>query len=471
MAVRFRQVWQLLFAPLFLTVLVGTSEAQELPVCLQQSNLSSAPIPAADVTGVVVDIAVRTDQGNLALVTVSGGANLILIRGLQLFDPAGQEIVVQRQDFAIVNGMQYDVDTGVQTTEGADLFWNVLEDVRQLEPVNGAQIVQCPVAPVILPPPTPVEALPVCLQQNNFAAESIPGVDLANGDVAVRTDQGNLALLKVRLGDAGTANGTQLFNLVIDELQLFDAAGQNLLLSTQDLAISTSFLFDVDTGVQTSNGADIWWNLDGGIYRLTPRNGAQIFLCPTGQVTPPPNAPAPEAPTQPAPNAALPVCLQQPNFSATPIPAANVTGVIADVAVRTDQGNLAFVTVAGGANLILIRGLQLFDAAGQEIAVQRQDFAIINGMQYDLDTGVQTTESADLFWNVLEDVRQLEPVNGAQIYFCPGSVVTPPPNNQAPDNPAPDSPAPVTPTPEAPAPAQPTEPSLTDTINSIIGGN
>ncbi len=301
MFVRFRQIQKLLIAPILLTFFVEVSQAQSLPVCLEQSNFSSAPIPAAELTGAINDVAIRTDQGNLALVTMGAGANLILIRGLELFDSTGQKIDVQRQDFSIANGQRYNVDAGVQAADGADLFWNVLGDVRQLEPANGTQIYLCPIVPIAPITPTPIEALPVCLQQSNFSSEPIPGQSVADAEFAVRTDQGNLALLKVTHGEPFENNGAQFFALVVEDLQLFDSAGQFSLLSAKDLAISSTGSLDVDNGVEKGRGTDIFWQRLEDNYLLTPRNGAEIYLCGSAPPPQPPEPPTPPAPQPPEP--------------------------------------------------------------------------------------------------------------------------------------------------------------------------
>jgi len=117
--------------------------------------------------------------------------------------------------------------------------------------------------------------LPACLQNTNWSSNPISRDNLVNARVAVRTDQGNLALLSVRSSD----------RLLVDQLELFTPSGGHIF-SRQNLSIRGSYTFNVDTGVETSEGADLWWHaIAAGVNNLEPQNRSQLYLCPATRAT------------------------------------------------------------------------------------------------------------------------------------------------------------------------------------------
>jgi hypothetical protein len=147
------------------------------------------------------------------------------------------------------------------------------------------------IALLILPGAARQNDVPACFQGANWSTNAISRDDLATAQVAVWTNQGNLALMTVRSGDT----------LWVDSLRVYNGVGQ-LLLSRDGLSIRGSYTFDVDTGTEASPDADVWWNaIRPGVNNLEPQNGARLFLCPG-----PPSAPSPPPVYDPPPVAAPP---------------------------------------------------------------------------------------------------------------------------------------------------------------------
>ena len=117
-----------------------------LPACVEAAEWSSDPIPggtlwAAGGPGGAV-VAVKTNAGNLALLSVSALDTLVL-ESAQLFTAAGKEIST-KEYLRIPAGSTFDLDTGTASSDStADLKWNSDAEGKSLEPLNKAMVYSC----------------------------------------------------------------------------------------------------------------------------------------------------------------------------------------------------------------------------------------------------------------------------------------------------------------------------------------
>jgi len=117
-----------------------------LPFCVRAAKWSSDPIPAADLWNAGgpggAEVAVKTNAGNLALLSVSA-VDTLVIESAQLFTPAGEPIST-KEYLRVPAGSTFDLDTGTASSDAAaDLKWNWGDGGRSLEPLNGAMVYDC----------------------------------------------------------------------------------------------------------------------------------------------------------------------------------------------------------------------------------------------------------------------------------------------------------------------------------------
>jgi len=120
----------------------------------------------------------------------------------------------------------------------------------------------------------------------------------------------------------------------------------------------------------------------------------------------------------------LPVCVEAAQWSSDPIPGADLWSAGgpggAFVAVKTNAGNLAFLSVSA-LDTLVIESAQLFTPAGKEIST-KEYLRVPGGSTFDLDTGTASSDStADLKWNSGAGGKSLEPLNKAMVYRCRSS--------------------------------------------------
>ncbi len=117
----------------------------------------------------------------------------------------------------------------------------------------------------------------------------------------------------------------------------------------------------------------------------------------------------------------LPACVEAAKWSSDPIPGEDLWSAGgpggAHVAVKTNAGNLAFLSVSASETFV-IESAQLFTPAGKEIS-KKEYLRVPAGSTFDLDTGTAVSDStADLKWNSGAGGKSLAPVNTAMVYTC-----------------------------------------------------
>ena len=130
---------------------------------------------------------------------------------------------------------------------------------------------------------------------------------------------------------------------------------------------------------------------------------------------------AADARAQTAGETRLPSCLDAAKWSSDPIPGEDLWSAGgpggAFVAVKTNAGNLAFLSVSA-LDTLVIESVQLFTPAGKEIS-KKEYLRVPAGSTFDLNTGTEASDStADLRWNSGTGGKSLEPLNQAMVHDC-----------------------------------------------------
>ena len=113
------------------------------------------------------------------------------------------------------------------------------------------------------------QALPTCAVTPKWFDAPLPRGELREATLLVRTSKNNLARLEVRAGDT----------LLIKRLQLFAPDGSSLL-DVRDRKIRSTYTFDVDTGWESREDADLWWRApSAGRNILEPMGNVAIAPC------------------------------------------------------------------------------------------------------------------------------------------------------------------------------------------------
>lgn len=198
----------------------------------------------------------RTNQGNYAKLQVASGDDLLITR-IHVYNRTGC-IILTKSNVKVRSSYSFDIDSGRETSSGADFWWHgVRPGVHYLESKNGARF-----------------ALYRGYDQIGFndlktldyRSINIPRTILRRQIILIRTNEGRYSKLEVLSGD----------DLLIRRMSTYNNNG-TLRVSKSNLEIRSSYSCDLDSGSETSNGADFWWHgVSPGVHYLEPRNGAKI---------------------------------------------------------------------------------------------------------------------------------------------------------------------------------------------------
>ena len=111
--------------------------------------------------------------------------------------------------------------------------------------------------------------LPECVKYASWQQTEFSRSDLRETQLAIKTNQGNYALLNIRAGDA----------FMIDKMELYSQYGK-VLNHWQNISVGSSYSFDADSGKVSSEGADFWWQgIRPGVNNLVPKSGVSVYVC------------------------------------------------------------------------------------------------------------------------------------------------------------------------------------------------
>ena len=111
--------------------------------------------------------------------------------------------------------------------------------------------------------------LPECIKYAKWQQTEISRTDLRETQLAIKTNQGNYALLNIRSGDA----------LIVDKMELYSQYGE-VINHWQHISVGSSYSFDADLGQVSSEGSDFWWQgIRAGVNNLVPQSGVSVYLC------------------------------------------------------------------------------------------------------------------------------------------------------------------------------------------------
>ena len=117
-----------------------------LPACIKAAKWSGTAIPGQDLWSAGgpggAFVAVKTNGGNLALLSVSA-LDTLVIESSQLFTPAGK-LIVKKEYLRVPGGATVDLDTGAAANDAtADVKWNSAPGAKSLQPLNDALVYAC----------------------------------------------------------------------------------------------------------------------------------------------------------------------------------------------------------------------------------------------------------------------------------------------------------------------------------------
>lgn len=216
--------------------------------------------------------------------------------------------------------------------------------------------------------------LPAKLANAPYNTTSISRADLRAAVVFFKTSAGRFAVAEAY---AGT-------NLYLRNLRVYNADG-TVHLEKDSLVVRGTFLADLDSGSETSSGADFWWRaVRPGVNFLVPRNGASAVV---------------------AYNLAA---LRDDDIEDLPMPSSPISWDNLDYAVvvgntTANRNYKMLVHARPEDNSLLISYLELFRSDGSRYRY-RTNIVVPSSWTYNLDTLRQGGGRwADIWWHVVSD--------------------------------------------------------------------
>lgn len=236
-------------------------------------------------------------------------------------------------------------------------------------------------------PPAPT-ALPARLANAPFNTTPISRPDLRAAVLFLKTAAGRFAVTEAYAGD----------NLYLRNLRVYNPDG-TVHLEKDSLVVRGTYLVDIDSGSETSSGADFWWQaVRPGVNNLVPRNGAKAVI---------------------AYNLAG---LRPDDIDGIPMPSSPVPWANLDYAVvvgrTTANRRYKMLVHARPGNDLVISYLELFNADDSRFRY-RTNIVVPSSWTYNLDTLRQGGgQWADIWWHVVSDgVGMLEAKSTASTGF------------------------------------------------------
>lgn len=213
--------------------------------------------------------------------------------------------------------------------------------------------------------------LPSKLVNAPYGVAKISRTDLRSAIVFFKTSAGRYAIAEAYAGD----------NLSLRNLKVYNANG-SVHLTKSSLIIRSSYLCDLDTGAETSNNADFWWEgVRPGVHNLVPRNGAKACIAFNfGNVT-------------------------GASINALSMTTTSIASSLLSYAVvlgKTSTGKaFKMIVNAMAGNKLQLSILEVYNADGSRYKYA-QDVQIPSSWTYDLDAlALSGGANADIWWQVI----------------------------------------------------------------------
>jgi hypothetical protein len=173
------------------------------------------------------------------------------------------------------------------------------------------------------------------------------------------------------------------YNLYLKNLRVYNPDG-SIHLEKDSLIIRGTYLCDIDSGRETSNDADFWWEaVRPGVNYLVPRNNAAACV---------------------AFDFARfgPIQISATNLTSAPIPSKNLDYAVV-VGRTTANRRFKMIVHAKLGNKLVISVLELYNALGRRYRY-KQNISVPSSWTYNLDTLRQGGgRYADIWWHVISD--------------------------------------------------------------------
>jgi C1A family cysteine protease len=222
-------------------------------------------------------------------------------------------------------------------------------------------------------PAAPPEPLPRRLAQAPFHTNKLSRASLRAAIVFFRTSRGRFAVAEAYAGD----------NLYLRNLRVYNPNG-SVHLQKDTLVVRGTYLCDLDTGRETSNDADFWWEaVRPGVNYLVPRNNARVWI---------------------AYNLAA---LTKTTIDRISLTSAAVPSSQLDYAVIVGRttANRCFKILAHAksGNRLQLSYLEVFDSLGRRYKYAT-NVIVPSSWTYNLDTlQLSGGQQADIWWHVISD--------------------------------------------------------------------
>jgi len=233
--------------------------------------------------------------------------------------------------------------------------------------------------------PAEAENVPSRLARAPYSTSKISRTRLRAAIIAMKTSSGRYAVAEAYAG----------YNLYLKNLVVYNSNG-TIHLKKEKLVIRGTYLCDIDSGRETSNNADFWWEaVSSGVNNLVPRNGAKA--CILYNIS-----------------GLRPTRIRTMGHSSSPVASAKLNfAVIAGITT----GNRTFKAVMHmkPGNKLCISYLEVFNANGSRYKY-KQDIDVPSSWTYNLDNLRQGGgQYADIWWHVISNnVGFLEKYSGAK---------------------------------------------------------
>ncbi len=222
-------------------------------------------------------------------------------------------------------------------------------------------------------PAAPPNPLPPKLVTAPYSTAKISRATLRAAIVFFKTTSGRFGVAEAYAGD----------NLTLRNLRVYNSNG-SMHLTLNSLVIRSSYLCDLDTGRETSTGADFWWEgVRPGVHFLVPRNGATACV---------------------AYNLAA---LTRAQISTLTLGTPSVDSGLLNYAVitgKTTEGRFFKILAhAKAGNTLELSYIEVFNADGSRFKYA-QNIQVPSSWTYNLDTlSLSGGTAADIWWHVISN--------------------------------------------------------------------
>jgi len=239
--------------------------------------------------------------------------------------------------------------------------------------------------------PSESENVPARLSRAPYSSSKINRSSLRSAIIALKTSSGRYAIAEAYAG----------YNLYLKNLVVYNNNG-SIHLRKERLVIRGTYLCDIDSGRETRNNADFWWEaVSSGVNNLVPRNGAKACVLY--------NISGLRA------NNIRPI-----RFSSSPVPSAKLNFAVIAGITTANKTFKAVMHLKPG-NKLFISYLEVFNTNGTRYKY-KQDIEVSSSWTYNLDTLRQGGgKYADIWWHVISNnVGFIEKYSTAkfQLLFC-----------------------------------------------------